>query len=92
VSFWIHATPNARTIGVGGLHGDALRVRVRSAPVGGAANAECVELLAEALAIPEATIALSAGAKGRRKRVSIDGDSTRLAAELLLLASGARLG
>jgi uncharacterized protein YggU (UPF0235/DUF167 family) len=92
LAFWIHVTPRARKPGVGGLHGDALRVSVRAAPVAGAANAECAQLLAGALGVRSASVNLAAAAKGRRKRVSVEGDPDPLEARLLALAARARVG
>ena len=76
--FWIHVAPRARREGVGGLHGDALRVAVRAAPEAGRANAACIEALAAAFAVPRSRVALDPSSKGRRKRVRITGDSSLL--------------
>jgi uncharacterized protein (TIGR00251 family) len=92
IGFWIHVSPGARKSELGGLHGDALRISVRAAPHKGAANAECVKVLAKALGVPTARIGLAAGAKGRRKRVQVEGESEPLAADLRALASQARVG
>ena len=35
LGFWIHVSPRARREGVGGRHGDALRVAVKEPPVNG---------------------------------------------------------
>jgi hypothetical protein len=82
VRFWIHVTPRARRPGVGGAHGDALRVAVAAPPEAGAANAACVEALAGALGVRRADVSLEAGARGRRKRVRVEGEPQRLAAAL----------
>jgi uncharacterized protein (TIGR00251 family) len=77
-AFWIHVTPRARREGVGGRHGDALRVAVREAPEAGRANAACVAALAEAFAVPRTRVELEAGTRGRRKRVRVSGDPKAL--------------
>jgi uncharacterized protein (TIGR00251 family) len=77
-AFWIHVTPRARRDGVGGRHGDALRVAVREPPESGRANAACLEALAEAFAVSRARVELAAGARGRRKRVRVAGDPAAL--------------
>jgi uncharacterized protein YggU (UPF0235/DUF167 family) len=82
VRFWIHVTPRARRTGVGGHHGDALRVAVAAAPEGGAANEACIEALAGALGVRRADVALEAGARARRKRIRVAGDPGRLAVAL----------
>lgn len=92
VSFWIHVSPRAARAGVGGVHGDALRVAVREPPVEGKANAACVRALAEALGVPRAAVSLDPGAKGRRKRVEVAGEPAALAARLAALAGMAGPG
>jgi uncharacterized protein len=85
-SFWIHVSPRARREGVGGRHGDALRVAVRAAAEGGRANAASVAALAEAFGVRAADVALAA-ARSRRKRVRIDGDPEALARRFEALAN-----
>ncbi len=92
VAFWIHVTPRAARERVGGVHGGALRIAVREAPVLGAANGACVRALAAALALPRAAIDLAPGAKGRRKRVRLAGDPAALEPALRRLAGMARPG
>ena len=87
-SFWIHVSPRARREGVGGRHGDALRVAVRAAPEAGRANAACVAALAEAFEVGRADVALDPRATGRRKRVRIEGDPVRLERRFEALAKG----
>ena len=88
LSFWIHVTPGARQEGVGGAHGDALRVRVTAPPAGGAANRACMELLARAFETHRAWVRLDPASKGRRKRVRIQGDAPALVRRLADLAAG----
>ena len=85
-SFWIHVAPRARREGVGGLHGDALRVAVRAAPEAGRANLACVEALAAAFAVPRRQVALDPRSTGRRKRVRIEGDTRFLEGRFEALA------
>jgi cell division initiation protein len=88
VAFWIHVTPRARRKGVGGTHGDALRVAVAEPPAGGAANAACALALARALGGGRGAVELDRASRGRRKRVRIAGDADALAARLQELATG----
>ncbi len=69
----VRAQPGAARARVVGLHGAALKVAVRARPVDGAANRELVALLAEVLAVRPATVSVVSGARGRDKRVRIDG-------------------
>jgi len=87
VAFWIHVTPRARREQVGGLHGDALRVWVCAPPVEGEANAACVRALANALEVRPKDVGLDPGARGRRKRVRVQGDPASLAGRLRALAA-----
>jgi uncharacterized protein (TIGR00251 family) len=86
LGFWIHVTPRARREAVGGRQGDALRVSVKAPPVGGKANAACVEALAEAFGVPPRDVEIHPGAKGRRKRVRLNGETRALERQLQKLA------
>jgi uncharacterized protein len=62
--------PNSREAGVVG-DGPALRVSVKSPPVDGRANAEAAALLARAFGVPKSHVALTRGARARKKRFEI---------------------
>ena len=87
LAFWIHVTPRARREAVGGRHGDALRVAVKAPPVGGKANAACVEALAEAFGVERRDVEIHSGARGRRKRVRVTGETRALEEKLQKLAA-----
>lgn len=55
------------------IEGDVLRVRLRAAPVEGAANDALIALLAKTLHVPSRAIQLERGATARTKLVAIDG-------------------
>jgi uncharacterized protein (TIGR00251 family) len=80
--FWIHVTPRSRRESVGGLHGDALRVAVTAPPIEGQANEACARALARALGVRRAAVRIDPGARGRRKRIQVDGDPEALEARL----------
>jgi uncharacterized protein len=69
----VHVRPGARRSEIVGLHGGALCLRVRGRPVEGAANREVLDLLAKTLGVPAGAVSLRAGARGRDKRVAIEG-------------------
>ena len=69
----VHVVPGASQAGVAGFHGESVRIRVRARPIGGAANREIVELLADALGVRPAAVSIDAGARGREKRVRVRG-------------------
>ena len=86
LAFWIHVTPRARREAVGGRLGDALRVSVAAPPVEGKANAACVQALAEAFGVKRRDVEIHPGARGRRKRVRLSGETRALEARLQKLA------
>jgi uncharacterized protein (TIGR00251 family) len=50
-----------------------LKARLQSPPVEGAANAELVDVLAEAFGLPRRAVTIAGGAHARTKRVRLDG-------------------
>jgi uncharacterized protein YggU (UPF0235/DUF167 family) len=86
LAFWIVVTPRARHEHVGGRRGGALRVAVVEPPVEGEANAACIRALARALGVRRAAVRLAPNAKGRRKRVVIEGEAEALARRIRALA------
>ena len=86
LAFWIVVTPRARRESVGGCRGGALRVAVVEPPVEGEANAACARALARALGVRRAAVRLAPQAKGRRKRVVVEGEAPALARRLRELA------
>jgi uncharacterized protein (TIGR00251 family) len=87
VAFWVHVNPRAKRPGVGGCHGDALRVAVAAPPAGGLANAACVRALAKVLGVKRSEVELDLRSKGRRKRVRVMGEPAVLEARLGELAA-----
>ncbi len=84
----LHVQPRASATEVAGLHGDALKLRVASPPVDGAANEEIVRFLAERLGVPRRQVTIISGATGRRKTVAIAGVDAELAGRALGLGTG----
>ncbi len=69
----VHVQPRAASSEVVGVHGTALKVRLQSPPVDGAANASLELLLAERLGLPRRAVRVVTGASSRAKTVEIDG-------------------
>jgi uncharacterized protein (TIGR00251 family) len=65
--------PRAARAGVAGFREGALLVRLNAAPVDGAANAELIEVLADALGVPKRAVSITVGERSRRKTVLIRG-------------------
>lgn len=67
----VHAQPGARRSEVAGLHGDALKVRVREAALEGRANEALARFIAEALGVARSSVVLLSGEKSREKRFEV---------------------
>jgi uncharacterized protein len=69
----LRVAPGAARSAIVGRHGDAWKLRVRSAPEGGRANADVLSLLAETLDVPARSLTLVAGHASRDKVVELRG-------------------
>lgn len=69
----IHVQPRASRTEIAGRHGDALKVRLKSPPVDGAANEELLRFLAGMLEVPRATLSLVRGGSSRAKTIQVTG-------------------
>jgi uncharacterized protein (TIGR00251 family) len=67
--------PRAARSEIVGVQSETLRVRLNAPPVGGAANAALVALIAEALGVPKRDVEIIAGHASRRKTISVAGVS-----------------
>jgi uncharacterized protein (TIGR00251 family) len=69
----VRVIPRAGKPQVAGTRDGAWLVRLNAAPVDGAANAELIEVLAEALDLPKRAITIVGGQRSRQKRVRLEG-------------------
>ena len=69
----VRAQPRSSVPGVDGVVGDALKVRVRAAPVDGKANKELIETLADAFDLPKSAIVFKGGETSKTKRILLRG-------------------
>lgn len=69
----VRAQPRSSRAGLDGVVGDALKVRIRSAPVDGKANRELVETLSESFRIPQSRVTFVSGETGKQKRLLLAG-------------------
>jgi uncharacterized protein len=69
----VRVIPRAGKSGIAGMRGGALLVRLNAPPVDGAANAELIEVLADALGVPKRSVSIVSGERSRLKRVRIEG-------------------
>ncbi|MFZ2058123.1 MAG: DUF167 domain-containing protein [Acidimicrobiales bacterium] len=69
----VRVQPGAGRSSVTGRHGDALAVRVAAPPIGGRANSQCLELVADLVGVRKSQVELVSGERSRIKRVRITG-------------------
>ena len=69
----VRVIPRARKSALAGQRQGAYLVRLAAPPVDGAANAELIAVLAEALGLPRRAVRIVGGERGRVKRVAIEG-------------------
>ncbi|HWN82347.1 MAG TPA: DUF167 domain-containing protein [Candidatus Udaeobacter sp.] len=87
LSLTVHVRPRSSRGGILGRRADgSLDVALRAAPVGGAANAELVQLLARSLAVPKSAVTIVRGLTTRVKHVQVAGASAAAWSRLAPLA------
>ena len=70
----VRAQPRSSKAGVDGLFGDdAVKVRIRAAPVDGKANKELVETLADAFGLAKSAVVFKGGETSKTKRLLLSG-------------------
>jgi uncharacterized protein (TIGR00251 family) len=81
--FKVQVVPRSSRGEVAGEHNGALRVRVSSPPVEGAANKELIHVLAKAFNVSRSAVSIVSGQGSRLKQVSIEGVSSSSLSEFL---------
>jgi len=69
----VHACPRAAHDQVQGLHGDAVKIRLRAPPADGKANDALIAFLSRILDVPARGLIIVAGHSSRHKRVAVEG-------------------
>lgn len=69
----VKASPRSSRSGVDFGSEDALKVRLKSAPVDGKANKELVSVLSEVFDIPKSRVLFMSGETGKTKRLLLQG-------------------
>lgn len=73
IRFSAAVQPRASRNEISGLHNNALKIRLTSPPVEGAANRLCVKFLAEFLDVSPSRVSIVGGLSGRNKTIQIEG-------------------
>jgi len=74
----LHIQPRASKNEVCGIQDNALKIRLTSPPVDGAANKLCREFLADLFSVPKSAVEIVSGETSRHKRVHVNGAPDRL--------------
>ena len=69
----VRAAPRSSKAGLDGLIGDAVKVRIRAAPVEGKANRELVETLADVFGLARSRVTFKGGETSKTKRLLLSG-------------------
>jgi uncharacterized protein (TIGR00251 family) len=69
--FNVYVQPRASKAAIVGCHDDALKIKLTAPPVGGAANKQCIQILAKNLGLPKSAIAITSGQTSRMKQISL---------------------
>jgi uncharacterized protein len=69
----VRVVPNAKSDSVVGMHGGAVKIKLRAPAVEGKANAALVRFLAEQMKLPRHAIVLQRGHNSRDKLIRVDG-------------------
>jgi uncharacterized protein (TIGR00251 family) len=88
VELSVFCQPKAARSALIGMHGGALKAKVKAPPVEGKANQALLDLLAGALGVPRGRLTLVSGEQSRNKRVRVEGvdATTALGAIMAALA------
>jgi len=73
VVFKVKVEPRSSRRMVAGLHGDALKIKLTSAPVEGKANEELIEFLSDLLGVKKSSIKILQGQSSKQKLVEVAG-------------------
>ena len=79
----MRAQPRSSRAGIDGAVGDAVKVRIRCAPVDGKANKELVETLADAFGVAKSRVEFKSGETSKTKRILLRGVSAADARRVL---------
>jgi uncharacterized protein (TIGR00251 family) len=70
-TFHVRVQPRSRRDEVTGLHGDALKIRLKAPPIEGKANQALQKFLAKQLNVPPSAVEILTGHTSRQKRIHV---------------------
>ena len=73
--FSVRVIPKSSKSEIVGEHDGALKVKLKSPPIDGAANAELIKVLAKHFSVPKSAVEILAGQTSKTKQVKISGVS-----------------
>jgi len=71
--FNVRVVPRASQSAIVGEHDGALKVKIKSPPVDGAANAELIRVLAKRFNVSKSAVEITGGQTSKRKQVRVSG-------------------
>lgn len=80
--FSVRVIPRSSKTEIVGEHDGALKVKLRSPPVEGAANAEIVKMMAKSFGVARSAVSIISGETSRNKRVRVEGGTVKRLKEL----------
>ena len=82
VVFMVRVVPGASKSDIIGEHDGALKVRIASPPVDGAANAQLIKLLSQVFDVSKDLVEILSGQTSKLKRVKISGAKLSILTEI----------
>ena len=70
-TFSVYVQPRSSRATIVGSHSGMLKIKLTAPPVSGAANKQCLQLLAKALGLPKSSLSIDAGHTSRKKQIRI---------------------
>ena len=83
VTFDVRVVPRASRSEIVGIYDGALKLRIASPPVDGAANAELIKLLAKGFGVAKSNVEIISGTTSKTKRVRVTGADPAAIASIL---------
>ncbi len=71
LTFTVQVLPRSAKVNIVGSHQGALKIKLTAPPVGGAANKQCIQVLAKALGLPKSALSIVRGETSRIKQVCV---------------------